>query len=258
MNAQPFPSLFSPIDIGKLALRNRIVSTGHETHLNDGGRIDDAMIAYHEARARGGAGLIVTEVALVHSSAVFVANPIRVDTDDCIPGYRRLAQTVHGHDCGLIARLFHPGREMLASEDGTAPVSYSASAVPNERFHVMPRPMHREMIAEVVSAHGDAALRMREAGLDGVEIVGSHGYLPAQFLNRHVNQRSDEYGGSLENRTRFIREIAADIRAKAGEDFVIGLRLSGDERSHEGVAQPDMLDECELLAGDESLTYFSV
>ncbi len=258
MDKQPFPNLFSPIDIGGLALRNRIVSTGHETHLNDRGRIGDAMIAYHEARARGGAGLIVTEVALVHSSAVFVANPIRVDTDDCIPGYRRLAKAIHGHGCGLIAQLFHPGREMLASEDGTAPVSYSASATPNERFHVMPRPMPREMIAEVISAHGDAAIRMREAGLDGVEIVGSHGYLPAQFLNCRVNRRSDEYGGSLENRARFIREIASDIRAKAGEDFVIGLRLSGDERSHEGVEQSEMLDACELLAGDSSLSYFSV
>ena len=87
-------------------------------------------------------------------------------------------------------------------------------------FTSVPRPMPREMIAEVISAHGDAALRMREAGLDGVEIVRSHGYLPAQFLNRHVNQRSDEYGGSLENRARLSREIAADIRAKAGEDFV--------------------------------------
>ncbi|MXX87922.1 MAG: NAD(P)-binding protein [Boseongicola sp. SB0665_bin_10] len=258
MDKQPFPNLFSPIDIGGLALRNRIVSTGHETHLNDRGWIGDAMIAYHEARARGGAGLIVTEVALVHSSAVFVANPIRVDTDDCIPGYRRLAKAIHGHGCGLIAQLFHPGREMLASEDGTAPVSYSASATPNERFHVMPRPMPREMIAEVISAHGDAAIRMREAGLDGVEIVGSHGYLPAQFLNCRVNRRSDEYGGSLENRARFIREIASDIRAKAGEDFVIGLRLSGDERSHEGVEQSEMLDACELLAGDSSLSYFSV
>ncbi|MDE0523248.1 MAG: FAD-dependent oxidoreductase [Boseongicola sp.] len=258
MDKQPFPNLFSPINIGGLALRNRIVSTGHETHLNDRGRIGDAMIAYHEARARGGAGLIVTEVALVHSSAVFVANPIRVDTDDCIPGYRRLAEAVHRHGCRLIAQLFHPGREMLASEDGTAPVSYSASATPNERFHVMPRPMPREMIAEVISAHGDAALRMREAGLDGVEIVGSHGYLPAQFLNHRVNQRSDEYGGSLENRARFIREIASDIRAKAGEDFVIGLRLSGDERSHEGIEQSEMLDACDILAGDDSISYFSV
>ncbi len=258
MSGQPFPNLFSPIDIGNLTLRNRIVSTGHETHLNERGQIGDAMIAYHEARASGGAGLIVTEVALVHASAVFVANPIRVDTDDCIPGYSRLAQAVHKHDCGLFAQLFHPGREMLASEDGTAPVSYSASATPNERFHVMPRPMTREMISEVISAHGDAALRMQEAGLDGVEIVGSHGYLPAQFLNRHVNQRSDEYGGPLENRVRFIREISSDIRAKVGEEFVIGLRLSGDERSIEGVGQSDMLDACEILADETTLNYFSV
>ncbi len=254
----PFPNLFSPIDIGNLALRNRIVSTGHETHLNEHGQIGDAMIAYHEARARGGAGLIVTEVALVHSSAVFVASPIRVDRDDCIPGYRRLAQAVHGHGCGLIAQLFHPGREMLASEDGTAPVSYSASPTPNERFHVMPRPMTQDMISEVISAHGDAALRMREAGLDGVEIVGSHGYLPAQFLSRHVNQRSDGYGGSLEGRARFILEIASDIRAKAGKEFVIGLRLSGDERSIEGIEQSEMLDACELFAAKGTLSYFSV
>ncbi|WP_170327663.1 FAD-dependent oxidoreductase [Ruegeria arenilitoris] len=258
MSQAGFPNLFSPITIGNLTLRNRIVSTGHETHLNDQGRIGDRMIAYHEARARGGAGLIVTEVALVHPSAVFVADPIRVDTDECIPGYRQLAKVVHGHGSGLIAQLFHPGREMLASEDGTAPVSYSSSPTPNERFHVMPRPMPLEMIAEVISSYGDAARRMREAGLDGVEIVASHGYLPAQFLNPQVNRRGDAYGGSLENRTRFIRDIAADIRAKAGKDFIIGLRLSGDERSHEGLEQSDMLEACAMIAADGVLDYFSV
>ena len=258
MTHSSFPQLFSPVSIGSLDLKNRIVSTGHETHLNEKGQIGDAMIAYHEARARGGAGLIVTEVALVHPGAMFVADPIRVDTDDCIPGYQRLAGTIHGYDCGLIAQLFHPGREMLASEDGTAPVSYSASPTPNERFHVMPRPMTPEMVADVIAHYGDAARRMKEAGLDGVEIVGSHGYLPAQFLNPHVNRREDEYGGSLENRTRFIRDIAADIRRKAGADFTIGLRLSGDERSHEGLGQDDMVEACTLIAGDGRLDYLSV
>ncbi|MFU1476261.1 hypothetical protein ACM25N_00525 [Roseovarius sp. C7] len=92
MSQDIFPQLFAPITLGTLTLRNRIVSTGHETHLNEAGQIGDKLIAYHEARARGGAGLIVTEVALVHPSAVFVADPIRVDTDACIPGYRRLAE----------------------------------------------------------------------------------------------------------------------------------------------------------------------
>lgn len=258
MNQASLSHLFSPITIGNLTLRNRIVSTGHETHLNHEGRIEDAMIAYHEARARGGAGLIVTEVALVHESAVFVADPIRVDTDDCISGYRRLADTIHRHDCGLIAQLFHPGREMLASEDGTTPVSFSASATPNERFHVMPRPMPPEMIADVIAAFGDAALRMHKAGLDGVEIVASHGYLPAQFLNPQVNRREDKYGGSPENRTRFIREIATDIRRKTSEGFVVGLRLSADELSHEGLDQTEMLDTCALIAAEGTLDYFSV
>lgn len=258
MSQARFPALFSPITIGGMTLRNRIVSTGHETHLNEQGKIGDAMIAYHEARAKGGAGLIVTEVALVHPSAVFVADPIRVDTDECIPGYSRLAETIHRHDTGLIAQLFHPGREMLASEDGTAPVSYSASATPNERFHVMPRPMPAGMITQVIAAYGDAARRMQTAGLDGVEIVGSHGYLPAQFLNPHVNKRADDYGGSLVNRTRFIREIIEDIRGKTDPGFVVGLRLSGDELSHEGVDQSGMLAACEMIADDKDLDYFSI
>jgi len=258
MSQTSFPALLSHITIGGMTLRNRIVSTGHETHLNEQGKIGDAMIAYHEARAKGGAGLIVTEVALVHSSAVFVADPIRVDTDECIPGYSRLAKAIHQHDTGLIAQLFHPGREMLASEDGTAPVSYSASATPNERFHVMPRPMPCEMITQITAAYGDAARRMQTAGLDGVEIVGSHGYLPAQFLNPHVNKREDDYGGSLVNRTRFIREIIEDIRRKTDPGFVVGLRLSGDELSHEGVDQSEMLDACETIAAAKQLDYFSV
>ncbi len=258
MSQASFPNLFSPITLGSLTLRNRIASTGHETHLNEKGRIGDRMIAYHEARARGGAGLIVVEVALVHPSAVFVADPIRVDTDDCIPGYQQLAEAVKGHGSGLIAQLFHPGREMLASEDGTAPVSYSASATPNERFHVMPRSMTPEMIAELISSYGAAARRMQSAGLDGVEIVASHGYLPAQFLNGQVNRREDEYGGSLENRTRFIREIVTAIRAETGEGFAVGLRLSGDERSHEGLEPDEILDACEMIASDGTLDYVSV
>lgn len=253
-----FPQLFSPISIAGLDLRNRIVSTGHETHLNQHGMIGEDMIAYHSARAKGGAGLIITEVALVHPSAIFVADPIRVDSDACIPGYRALADAVHAHGCGLIAQLFHPGREMLASEDGTAPVSYSASATPNERFHVMPRPMTLELIAELVTSFAAAARRMREAGLDGVEIVGSHGYLPAQFLNPRVNVRTDRYGGNLENRTRFIREIAAAIRAETGAGFVTGLRLSGDEMSHEGLAPQEMLAACERMTADGQLDYLSI
>jgi 2,4-dienoyl-CoA reductase-like NADH-dependent reductase (Old Yellow Enzyme family) len=258
MAHEKFPHLFSPFQINQLNLKNRIISTGHETHLNDHGLIGERMIAYHEARARGGAGLIMTEVALVHPGAVFVADPIRVDTDDCIPGYRKLAQVLHGYDCGLISQLFHPGREIVATEDGTTPVSYSASSVPNERFHVLPRPMPTWLVEEVIEYYGNAGARMREAGVDGVEIVGSHGYLPAQFLNPGVNIREDQYGGSFENRLRFTREVAANIRVKTDDSFVVGFRLSGDEISPDGLGVDDMVEICESLAGDGVLDYLSV
>lgn len=258
MQHNQYPNLFSPLTIRNLKLKNRVIFTGHETHLNDHGLIGDRMIAYHEARARGGAGLIMTEVALVHPGAVFVADPIRVDTDDCIPGYARLAKMLHGYDCGLISQLFHPGREIVASEDGTAPVSYSASPTPNERFHVLPRPMPLWLVEEVIEHYGDAGRRMKEAGADGVEIVASHGYLPSQFLNPMVNIREDKYGGSFENRLRFVRDTADNIRAKVGEDFVIGMRLSGNELSPDGITLDDMLEICTALAGDGVLDYLSV
>jgi 2,4-dienoyl-CoA reductase-like NADH-dependent reductase (Old Yellow Enzyme family) len=254
----PFPHLFSPFKIRNLTLKNRIVSTGHETHLNTKGEIGDAMIAYHEARARGGAGLIMTEVALVHPGAVFVADPIRVDTDDCIAGYKRLAETLHGYDCGVVAQLFHPGREIVSSEDGTAPVSYSASATPNERFHVLPRAMPTWLVEEIIEYYGDAGKRMKDAGIDGVEIVASHAYLPAQFLNPQVNVRDDKYGGSFENRLRFIREVADNIRKKAGDDFVIGMRLSGAELSPDGLNNDAMISICTELDSDGILDYLSV
>ena len=149
------------------------------------------------------------------------------DNDGCIDGYRRLAEAVHAFDCKLFGQLFHPGREIMESQDGSLPVAYAPSAVPNERFHVMPRPLTRRMIADLVRGYGDAAARLKRAGLDGCEVVASHGYLMAQFLNPNVNQRTDEYGGSLANRMRFLAEVHELIRQSAGAYFVVGLRIIG-------------------------------
>ncbi|MCH8155646.1 MAG: NmrA family NAD(P)-binding protein, partial [Proteobacteria bacterium] len=237
-----FPNLFSPLRIGGITLKNRIVSTGHETAMADENGINETIVAYHEARAKGGAGLIIVEVALVHDAAVFTVNPIKVTSDDCIPRYRRLAEVVQRHDCRLFGQLFHPGREIIDSLDGSAPVSFAPSAVPNERFHVMPKPMSRDDIARVVAGFGDGARRLREAGLDGAEMLASHGYLLSQFLNPRVNLRDDEYGGDLQGRLRIFRDIIADIRAKAGVDFTLGMRISGDERSHEGLNGAEVVE----------------
>ena len=251
------PHLFSPLTIRGVTLKNRIFSTGHDTTLANG-EVNDALVAYHEARARGGAALIITEVAAVHETALYSGHTIRAYSDDCIPGYRRLADAVHTHGCKLFGQLFHPGREIFESQDGSATVGYAPSAVPNERFRVMPRPMTKTLIEAVVRGYGDSAIRFRRAGLDGVEIVASHGYLPAQFLNPRVNLRADAYGGGLDGRLRFLREVVADIRAKVG-DMVIGMRISGNETDVAGLTPEEVIDACATLDQDvDGLDYVNV
>ena len=258
MTTASFPHLFSPLEMRGLSIRNRIMSTGHETGMVGPGGITDQLIAYHRARAAGGAGLIVIEVASVHPTATYVRHSIKLYEDDAIAGYRRLAEAAHEHGATLFAQLFHPGREILESVDGSAPPSYAPSAVPNERFHVMPVPMSCALIEEVVDGYGDAAKRLQTAGVDGCEILCSMGYLLAQFLNPRVNLRDDAYGGSLENRLRIVREIVRNVRSKVGEQMVVGIRISGDELSPEGITPDEALTICESLDREPGLDYFNV
>lgn len=253
-----FPNLFSPLDVGNITLRNRIVSTGHGTALAEDGFIGDALVAYHEARARGGAGLIVTEVTMVHESGVFLQNALKAYREDHVPGYARAAETLHKHGARFFVQLFHPGRELQSTPDGSKPVSYGPSAIPTERHHIMPAPMSGDLIEDIIDSYGKCAARMRDAGVDGVEIVASHGYLPAQFLNGHANRRTDKWGGSVENRMRFLRETVREVRKRAGEDFVVGLRISGDEKDQRGLKIEDVEHVCGTLTGDGNLDYFSI
>lgn len=252
----PTPLLFEPFEIRGCRIKNRIFSTGHDTTMPTDGTPNKRLAAYHEARAAGGAGLLVMQVAGVHETARYTSHLIMATTDDCIPGYRDIVAACKPHGTKLFGQLFHPGREIMESQDGTAPVAYAPSAVPNERFHVMPRPMSKAMIAEIIDGYAAAAERLKRGGLDGVEIVASHGYLPAQFLNERVNRREDEYGGSFENRLRFIREVAQAIRARVGDEMVIGLRISGDEKDQEGLQESETL--AAMVALDGEMDFFNV
>lgn len=253
-----FPHLFEPLRIGPAVLKNRMVSTGHDTVMSEGGEITERLVAYHEARAAGGAGLVVVQVAGVHPTARYTSHVLMADSDDCIPGYRRLAEALHRYDCRVFGQLFHGGREVMETQDGSLPVSLAPSSVPNERFHVMPRAMPTAVIREVVDGYGAAAARLRDAGMDGVELVASHGYLPAQFLNPAVNRRTDEYGGSFENRLRFLREAIAAVREQIGRDIAVGLRISVDEESHDGLTSDESLAALALIEQDGDLDYVSV
>jgi 2,4-dienoyl-CoA reductase-like NADH-dependent reductase (Old Yellow Enzyme family) len=253
-----FDNLLSPLVIRNLKIRNRIFSTGHMTRMTADGKPTDQMVAYHEARARGGAGLIICEAARVHESALSDSPAVDASTDDCIEPYAKIAQAVHHHGCKVFGQVSHSGRANDRRRGGLKGVPYSASMSPDERFHNMPRAMDLELIEEVLDAYGAAAGRMAKAGLDGVEIPASHGLLPAQFLNPRVNVREDHYGGSLENRLRFIREAILSVRKNVGEERVVGMRISVDELEHNGLESGESREICRILSEMPELDYFNV
>jgi len=232
------------------------MSSGHDTTLPVDGTVNAALVAYQEARARGGVGLIVLQVSGVHETARYTNHVLMATDDSCIAGYRRVAEAVHRFGTVLFGQLFHPGREIAEADGGLLCVAYAPSSVPNERFRVMPQPLKAALIGAIVRGYGDAARRMQRAGLDGVEIVASHGYLPAQFLNPRVNLRHDAYGGDLDGRLRFLREVIADIRAKVPDGFVVGLRISGSELDEQGLTENEALETVSRL--DDSIDYVHV
>lgn len=245
--------LFSPLTIRGRVIRNRILSTGHDTTLPTDGTVNEALIAYHRARAKGGVGLIVTQVAGVHETARYTSHLLMATDDACIPGFRSLAEAVHAEGAVIVSQLFHPGREIMESADGLLAVAYAPSVVPNERFHVMPRELDAAMIAEIVAGYAASAARLAAAGFDGVEYVASHGYLPAQFLNPRVNLRSDAWG---QDRTRFLRDCIQAMRDAVPDNFIIGMRISADERDEAGLQPDEVRASCQAL--EPLVDYLSV
>ncbi|MDO8707473.1 MAG: oxidoreductase, partial [Pseudomonas sp.] len=242
-----FAHLFEPLQLRGKRLKNRIMSSGHDTSMPTDNLVNEQLIAYHTARAEGGVGLIVLQVAGVHDSARYTSHVLMATDDACIEGYRTIAERCHAHGTVVLSQIFHPGREIMESSDGLLAVAYSPSAVPNERFRVMPRALDQAMIDEIVAGYGAAARRLYQAGIDGVEVVASHGYLPAQFLNPRVNRRTDGYNGELEQRLRFLREVIAAVRANTDEHFIVGLRISADERDPEGLTEDESLAAVQSL-----------
>ncbi|HMO28144.1 FAD-dependent oxidoreductase [Enterovirga sp.] len=249
-----FPHLFSPIRIRDAQIRNRILSTGHQTYLARGGVPGEDLIAYHEARARGGAGLIIVESARFHATSLLDAPELNASDDTCIAGYRALAAAVHRHGARIFGQLSHAGRVTKRMKDGLRGIAFAPSAVPDNRFHTMPREMPLDLVEELVEACGDAAARFAEAGLDGIELVASHGLLFSQFLSPRTNLRADRYGGSAENRMRFLSDCLDTVRRRVG-DLVVGMRVSVEEVEQDGADAAEMLAVCKELTARGALDY---
>jgi len=252
-----FEHLFTPLKIGSFTVRNRIVSTAHLTGFADRGLPSERHLNYWVSKAKGGIGLIVTEDQAVHPSAATDHFVIQAYRDECIEPFRRITGAVHEHGAKIVAQLWHPGSIFYGAREGSLPL-WSCSALPGS-FHVeTSHAVELEEIEELVQSFGEAARRMREAGLDGVEIMGTHGFLIEQFMSPRTNHRQDEYGGSEENRIRFVREVIDTVRAAVGSDFTLGLRISGDQYQDGGLGLEDMKRIVPQLTGSGKVDYVSV
>ncbi len=225
-----YDKLFEKGRIGNIELKNRLVMTPMGTNLAElDGTVGPAMLAYFEARAKGGCGLIMPEICKVNEkTGVGMFRQIAATSDRHIPSLAKLAGTVHKYGSKIFIQLHHPGREGESKLIGGQPV-VSASDVMCKVSQQKTRPMTLEEIHELVGQFGDAAFRCKKAGIDGVELHCAHGYLLQQFLSPYTNKREDEYGGCFENRIRIVLEIIEDIRKKCGKDYVLGCRVSVDE-----------------------------
>ena len=252
-----YPYLFSPLNIRGHEIRNRILSTGHQTYLARSNLPSDELIAYHEARARGGAGLIVTEAARFHASSLGEAPDLALLDDDAIPHYARLASAVHRHGARIFGQLSHSGRVTRRMMNGMRGVVFAPSPVPENRFHVVPRAMPTEMVAGIIRSVADGARRYAQAGYDGVELMASHGLLFAQFLNPTTNHRDDMYGGSAENRLRALRDSLIEVRQAVGDGVAVGLRISADELDAGGLDQEAVLTICGKLCESGLVDYIN-
>jgi 2,4-dienoyl-CoA reductase-like NADH-dependent reductase (Old Yellow Enzyme family)/thioredoxin reductase len=227
-----YPHLFSPFELGRARLKNRIVHASTSTRYAEKGQVTDALIAYHVNRARGGAAMTVTEpLGLLRRQS----NGVRVDvwSPEVAPGLRRWAEAVRAEDCLLIAQVQDPGRGR--HEEGRPGAPISASSLPDDLSWSIPHALSQREIADMVAEFAASARILRDAGWAGVEISAGHGHLFHQFLSPAANDRTDGYGRDLEGRTRLLRELIAAIRAACGPDFLIGVKLPAEDGVPGGV-----------------------
>ncbi len=246
-------SLFDPLTLKSgLTVRNRVWMTAITLRMMDQGLPGRRMADLYGARSRGGVGLIVTEPLYVHPSSY--SRPWAPGFDSAvILGLRLISDQVHEHGALLFAELIHTGRQMVGARSGL-PV-WGVSARTSPMFDEVPHVMTAEEVQELVRGYGESAANVQQAGYDGVEIHSAHGYLPQQFIDPSVNDRTDQYGGSLENRARFLVEVLQEIRDRCGSSFGLGVQLNAYDGTASGL-NPDLAGEVvEYVSGLGFLDY---
>ena len=242
-----YKHLFEPLAVKNMRLKNRIVMMPMGTNFGEqNGEMSFLHINYYAQRAEGGTGLIIVENASVDSpQGSNGTTQIRIDQDSYIPRLFMLCETVHKHGTRIALQINHAGASAISSRIGSQPVS--ASGIPSKAGGEIPRPLTKEEILHIVKKYGEAARRVQIAGFDAVEIHAGHSYLISQFLSPLTNDRTDEFGGSPQNRARFAKLVLEEVRRQVGAFFPIILRISADEFLEGGNSLEDCLQYLEYL-----------
>ncbi|KAA0020585.1 dimethylglycine demethylation protein DgcA [Salinicola corii] len=235
-------ALFKPIQIGKLTIRNRVVSTAHaEVHATDGGMTTDRYVKYYEEKSKGGCGLCICG----GSSPVSIDSPqqwwssVNVATDRIIPHFQNLADAVHKHGGKIMIQITHMGRRSRWDGHNWSTL-LSPSGIREPVHRATCKTIEEEEIWRIIGDFAQGARRVKEGGLDGCELSAVHQHLIDQFWSPRVNKRTDQWGGSFENRMRFGMEVLKAVRAEVGDDFCVGMRICGDEFHPDGLSHDDM------------------
>lgn len=233
-----YPHLFEPTQIGRLQLKNRIIGAATVTNMATvDGSVSERTIAHYARRARGGVALVTVEMTAFHPSGRAWVYMLNLWDDKYVPGFKRLVDAIHAAGAKCTIQLGHGGRQTSRFHVHQRPVAPSAIAQFPEDHpgHVMPRALEKDEIEELVRAIVEAAGRAAEAGFDGVEVHGAHGYLFHQFLSPAGNLRTDEYGGDTAGRSRFICEAVTAIKETCGKDFPVICKIDGEEYVPTGI-----------------------
>jgi 2,4-dienoyl-CoA reductase-like NADH-dependent reductase (Old Yellow Enzyme family) len=243
--------VLEPITIHGLTIKNRVVRTAHGTNIGNG-RVDEHLIAYHAARARGGVGLSILEAASVHHTDT---GTLRLHDDRCVDDFRRLMSVIEPTGMRMFAQLNHLGHDGVPMHEGDQP--WSASAVRSPGYGWPARAMTVDDIEELIVCFARVAGWAREGGLHGVEVHAAHGYLLQQFQSPVTNHRDDRYGGSFENRLRLTLDVVRAVRAAVGPDFVVGLR-TGSDATDAGLQPDDCADVVRAVVDTGLIDYVNV
>lgn len=241
-----FSNLFSPINIGSLQLKNRIVSSPVTSNFAEkDGTVNKRLLSYFSKRAQGGVGLVIVEGAYICLEGKGYIGQIGISEDRFIPGLKELAATIKKQGAKASIQIQHCGRRSSSKITGLKPVA--PSPIPYSEGADTPKEMTEEDIWLSIKQFAEAAGRAKEAGFDAVDIHAAHGYLPAAFLSLVANKRTDKWGGSLENRARYLQETIKSIKQTVGSDFPVSVKFSADEYLEGGITIQDTLQIIKLL-----------